>query len=265
LPDREVNSLDIRLFGGILSTINIYRLMRRPQPSSERIKQLRFKSSLLVDQIVELLVEAILGGQLKGGDQLIENELQKQLGISRSPIREAFRELEKRGLAVIVPRRGTFVRTISRKDIEETIPVRAALEGLALKAGYRRITAEELSRAKTVLEKMRRAEKRKDYRSYWQDHVLYHDIFINASGNDVLVSVLTPLRTKTMWYRFSLHQHQQDVTESLEDHQKLLDLFEARQAEEAEVEDFARRHVEGFLTRYVQYLDKTGSSDDQEA
>ena len=96
-----------------------------------KIKDLRFRPHVLGQQVSHILTEAILEGVLKGGDQLVEAELQKQFGISRSPLREAFRDLEKKGLVFIIPRKGTYVKQLSRKDIEDNFPVRAMLEGLA--------------------------------------------------------------------------------------------------------------------------------------
>lgn len=90
-----------------------------------------FKPTVLVENIYEILTDAIVKGVFKGGDQLVEAELRKQFGVSRSPIRESFRILEKKGLVEILPRRGAFVKKITARDIEEHFPVRSILEGLA--------------------------------------------------------------------------------------------------------------------------------------
>lgn len=217
-------------------------------------RNIAFKPTLLVDQLVPFFIEAILGGDIKGGDQLIENELQKQLGISRSPLREAFRELEKRGLVVIVPRKGTFVKAITRKDIEETIPVRAILEGLAAKEAYKRMTKEDVQKAKNILETMGKSFQKKDHRSYWEKHVLFHDVFIHASSNDVLISILQPLRTKTLWYTFSLHYHKEDLRGSFEAHRKIWKLYHRKEATPEQVETCVRNHVENFLNKFTKYL-----------
>jgi DNA-binding GntR family transcriptional regulator len=91
----------------------------------------KFKPLLLAQQVSQVLTDAILDGRLASGEQLVETKLQAEFGISRTPLREAFRELEKRGLVEIFPRRGAFVRQLSRQDIDDNFPVRAALEGLA--------------------------------------------------------------------------------------------------------------------------------------
>jgi DNA-binding GntR family transcriptional regulator len=115
-------------------------------------KKIKSKPTGLGVQIAEMLKQAILEGDFKGGDQLGEHDLQVRFGVSRSPLREAFRELEKLGLVEIIPRKGSFVRRISRKDIEENFPVRAALEGLAAKLAVKNMTKNTLTRLEDILE-----------------------------------------------------------------------------------------------------------------
>ena len=80
---------------------------------TDDMHRLDFKHTALVDRVSETLAQAILEGVLKGGDQLVEARLQKRFGVSRSPLREALRDLEKKGLVDIIPRKGTFVKTVT--------------------------------------------------------------------------------------------------------------------------------------------------------
>lgn len=82
---------------------------------SERIKENFFRPTVLVERVSRILTEAIVEGALTGGDQLIEADLKEQFGISRPPLREAFRDLGKKGLVEIKPRKGTFVKKITRR------------------------------------------------------------------------------------------------------------------------------------------------------
>ena len=93
-----------------------------------KIKDFDFRPHVLGEQVSHILMEAILEGVLRGGDQLVEVELQKQFGVSRSPLREAFRDLEKKGLVVIIPRKGTYVKQVNRKDIEDNFMHRGWLK-----------------------------------------------------------------------------------------------------------------------------------------
>ena len=121
---------------------------------TDKIEQIDLKPNILAEQVSRILSDSILEGVLKGGDRLVEAELQKKFGISRSPLREAFRDLEKRGLVVITPRKGTVVRQITRKDIEDNFPVRSVLEGLAAKEAYQKINDEEKKALHKALQKM---------------------------------------------------------------------------------------------------------------
>ena len=169
-----------------------------------KIKEHDFQSAVLGAQVSQILTDAILKGILKQGDQLVEAELQKQFGISRSPLREAFRDLEKRGLVVIVPRKGTFVKAITEKDIRENFPVRATLEGLAARQAFSKITAKELKNLRQAFEGMRSAGQKKDAaKVYREHHHRFHEVFINASGNDTLINLLRTLRMHRIWYYVS--------------------------------------------------------------
>ena len=218
------------------------------------IGHIKFTSSLLVDQLVSFFIETILTGKIASGEKLVENELQRHFGVSRTPLREAFRELEKRGLVTILPRRGTYVKTISREELEQMIPIRAILEGFAMSEAYTKITRSELAAARKSLDKMERYAGRKNYRGYWREHVTFHDTLIGAARNRVLVDILNPLRTKTLWLRFAVHEKEKDLAESLQSHKELMTCFEERRVDAATTGDFARQHVEKFLRRFVGFL-----------
>jgi len=223
---------------------------------SRKINQLAFKPTVLVEQVAKVLTEAILEGVLKGGDQLIEEDLKNKFGISRSPLREAFRELEKRGLVEMKPRKGTFVKTITKKDIEEHFPVRAVLEGLAAAAAYRKMTKEDLARMTEAFENMKRAVDLDDAKAFWEHHLVFHETFINASENDLLINQLKTLRMHTMWYRFSYQYYKEDYGYSLQIHDEILNLLTKRKADAKRVEEVVRKHIEVAVERFIDYLEE---------
>jgi DNA-binding GntR family transcriptional regulator len=114
----------------------------------------------LVEQIAEFLTNAIIEGELETGERLVENELRRRFGISRGPIREAFRILEQNGLISNIPRKGAFVRKITQKDIEENFPVRACLEALAARLAVSHLTPEHFAEMKLNLARMDEASKK---------------------------------------------------------------------------------------------------------
>lgn len=223
---------------------------------SSRLKDIDFKPFVLVEQVSRVLTEAILEGVFKGGDQLVEADLKEQFGISRSPLREAFRDLEKKGLVEIIPRKGTFVKKISRRDIEEHFPVRSVLEGLAAREAHRRLTNEDLQEMAVELKSMKKAAATGDVKSYWEHHLLFHEIFINASENLLLINMLKTLRMHTIWYRFSYQYYKEDLSKSWQVHKKILDLFKSKESKPMDVEKLVCEHIAIAADRFVAYLEE---------
>jgi DNA-binding GntR family transcriptional regulator len=221
-----------------------------------KIKSLNFRPHVLGEQVSRILTEAILEGVLTGGDQLIEANLQKQFGISRSPLREAFRDLEKKGLVVIIPRKGAFVKRINRKDIEENFPVRALLEGLAAQEAYQKISGKVLDEMLQSLDKMAMAVKEKDTKAYWKNHLEFHDLFINASGNDILVTILKTLRMHSLWYRFSYQYYQEDLQGSLAVHQRIFNHFRDQYVDKQTIGNLVKNHIQEAHQKFLAYLDE---------
>ncbi len=223
---------------------------------SSKIRETFVKPAVLVENVSRILSEAILEGTLKEGDRLIEADLKDQFGISRSPLREAFRVLEKKGLVEIVPRKGTFVKNISRRDIEEHFPVRSVLEGLAAREAYQRIAEEDLEEMSLAFANMKRAADNNDVKAYWEHHSLFHKVWINACANLLLVDLLTTLRMHTMWYRFSYKYYMEDFRKSLRIHKRILDLFKSKKSDPREIEAVVRDHIEMAVERFLAYLEE---------
>lgn len=98
----------------------------------------------LRDVVFNTLRQAILRGELKPGERLMEIALSQRLGVSRTPVREAIRMLEQEGLVIMIPRKGAQVAEISEKDLKDVLEVRLGLEELAVRIACQRITEEEL-------------------------------------------------------------------------------------------------------------------------
>ena len=224
-----------------------------------KIKDFDFRPHVLGEQVSHILMEAILEGVLRGGDQLVEAELQKQFGISRSPLREAFRDLEKKGLVVIIPRKGTYVKQVNRKDIEDNFPVRAVLEGLAAREAHPNMIDQIIEALSRALDKMEAAVGISDTKAYWRSHLEFHDIFIKTSHNEVLINILKTLRMHSLWYRFSYQYYQEDLQRSLAVHQTIFDLFRNRNTDRNDVGNLVQKHIQTAFQRFMDYLDEQGS------
>jgi DNA-binding GntR family transcriptional regulator len=221
---------------------------------SGKIKSMDFKPQVLGEQVSQILIDAILEGSLKQGDQLIEADLQKHFNVSRSPLREAFRDLEKKGLVEIIPRRGAFVRTVTTKDVKENFPVRAALEGLAARDAYPKMTTKDLKQIRKAYAGMQQAVEKKQYAKYREYHHVFHDTFIKASCNDLLIELLETLRMHRLWYFLSFHYHKEDFKKSLAIHNKILKLFEGAKSDTKELENLVRTHIDEALDFFIDYI-----------
>lgn len=106
----------------------------------------------LRDVVFQTLRGAILKGDLKPGERLMELQLASKLGVSRTPIREAIRMLEQEGLAVTIPRKGAEVAKMTEKDMEDVLEIRLSLEGLAVRLSCEKITPAALQELKVAME-----------------------------------------------------------------------------------------------------------------
>ena len=205
-------------------------------------------------QVAEALTRAILEGYYKGGDQLVELELQDYFGVSRSPLREAFRELEKKGLVEIIPRRGTFVKRITRRDIEENFPIRAALEGLAAQLALPNMTEESLASMAEELHKMECAVETSDTQAFYTHHLAFHELFIELSENRLLINNLRTLRMQNIWHRFSYQYYQEDLEKSLRVHHKIFKGFTNSKNQPEKCRKLVEEHINIALDRFLTYL-----------
>jgi len=219
-----------------------------------------FNPQVLAEQISKVLAEAILDGALAPGTKLLETELQQQLGISRSPLREAFRDLEKKGLVVILPRRGTFVREITTRDVQENFPVRANLEGMAARLAHGKLSKPDLEKMRAALEGMKRAGRSKDREAYRQNHQKFHDVFIEASDNRLLIDLLQNLRMHRLWYFVSYRYQKLDFQMAIDVHEQILNLFEQDRADPRDLERLVQTHIDDALEKLFGTGDTSESS-----
>ena len=183
----------------------------------------------LRDLVFNTLRQAILKGELKPGERLMEIQLAEKLGVSRTPIREAIRKLELEGLVLMIPRKGAEVAKISHKSLQDVLEVRGALEELATDLACQRITDEEL-------ESLRKAEAHfKQVVSSGGNEMqiaeadeAYHDIIYNASGNKKLVQMINNLREQMYRYRLEYIKDEAKRGTLISEHEKILEAIRLR-------------------------------------
>jgi DNA-binding GntR family transcriptional regulator len=150
----------------------------------------------LQGKVYEHLKRAILSAEIKPGERLLEAQLAQSLGVSRIPLREAIRKLERDGLVVAVPRRGVYASSLSPRDIDDVYAVRAVLEGLAARLAAEHRTEEQLARLDAVVAEMKAQAKRGDSNGLFATGRSFHELVLEASGNAKLVPLMELMRSQ---------------------------------------------------------------------
>lgn len=155
----------------------------------------------LRDVVFKTLRQAILKGDLAPGERLMEIQLANQLGVSRTPIREAIRKLELEGLVIMIPRRGAEVAKITEKDLKDVLEVRTSLEELAIGLACERITDEKIERLKESLDQFHKVICGNDLTKIAECDVAFHDVIFSATENARLIQIVNNLREQMYRYR----------------------------------------------------------------
>lgn len=187
----------------------------------------------LRDVVFNTLRQAILTGELKPGERLMEIHLANKLGVSRTPIREAIRKLELEGLVIMIPRRGAEVAQITEKSLIDVLEVRKALDVLCAELACVRITEEDMKKLEEACTYFDEAVRTKDTRAIAQADVDFHDIIIQATGNDRLISLVNNLSQQMYRYRFEYIKDASQHSRIMEEHRALLESICSRNKETA--------------------------------
>ena len=199
----------------------------------------------LRDVVFETLRDAIITQVLKPGERLMEIQLADEMGVSRTPVREAIRKLELEGLVVMVPRKGAYVAGVSMKDIHEVYEVRAALEMLAVTLAAERITDEELDALERQVLRESEAEENSDENAL--DNIIYidstfHDIIYQAAHNQRLVQFVNILQEQLQLFRAASLSRPGRSKTALDEHKQIVEALAERNGELAS--RLAKEHIE---------------------
>lgn len=187
----------------------------------------------LRDVVFNTLRQAILRGELKPGERLMEIQLANKLGVSRTPIREAIRKLELEGLVLMIPRKGAEVADISEKSLRDVLEVRKALEELAVKLTCDKIKSAQIRELRQAAEEFRRTLKSNDITQIAEADVRFHDVLYEATDNQKLVQLLNNLREQMYRYRIEYLKRQEAYPQLLTEHEEIIRRIENREKDEA--------------------------------
>lgn len=195
----------------------------------------------LRERIVTRLRDAIIAGDLAPTTRLMEPELARWLGVSRTPLREAIRHLEAEGLLTTIPRVGTFVSEVNARDVEDTYAIRAVLEGLAARLAAMNPDPTKAATLAAILAEL--ARKTSDYRVYHEAAGRFHDAIFALSGNQRLQKLYWLLTHQITRFRTLSLAVPRRPEVSYREHRRIATAI--LRGRRAEAEQLMRAHVEG--------------------
>lgn len=195
----------------------------------------------LRDVVFQTLRGAILRGELKPGERLMELQLASKLGVSRTPIREAIRMLEHEGLAITIPRKGAEVAKMTEKDMEDVLQIRTVLEDLAVRLSCEKITKTELVELRQAMEQFEEKTKLDDVVEIAKADVNFHDVLYKASDNPKLLGLLNNLREQMYRYRVEYLKDRSVYPQLMKEHHHLYEALCAKDAEKASA--YTKQHL----------------------
>jgi DNA-binding GntR family transcriptional regulator len=231
-------------------------------------KEWRFLSSLeklnlddykpLREIVFKSLRESILNGRLKPGERLMEVSLAQQLGVSRTPVREAIRKLELEGLVVMLPRKGAYVSNVSLKEIVDVLDIRASLEGLAASIAAQRMNEVELARLNKIAEEFRQSALEADIEKLLKKDVEFHECIFKSTNNETLHQLINALWEKVYRFRVTYISDYESSMNLIEEHKLILDAIANQNS------DLAKKYATEHIKKAKQFiLDKMISNKEK--
>lgn len=215
----------------------------------------------LRELVLDAIREAIISGTLKPRERLMEIQLAEELGVSRTPIREALRKLELEGFIVMVPRKGAYVADFSFKDIADVFEIRAALESLAAGLAAERITDEELENMERLLAEKAEAIVRDDMDKLIEVDTKFHEAIYQASRNKRLWAIINNLREQIQRCRTTSLAVPGRRKESLEEHRVIVEAIQSR--DPVLSRQVAQDHIENAENSLIESIKQDGISFDE--
>lgn len=206
----------------------------------------------LRDVVFNTLRRAILRGELKPGERLMEIQLANKLGVSRTPIREAIRKLELEGLVLMVPRKGAEVAEITEKNLRDVLEVRCALEELAVQLACDRIDEARMQQLLDAAAHFRNILGTADITELGEADEAFHDVIFQATDNRRLIQLLNNLREQMYRYRIEYLKKKECYPQLLEEHAAIIQAI--REHDKAKATEITVQHINNQVDTVVDTL-----------
>ena len=192
--------------------------------------------------VYEELKRQILVGEIAPGTRMMEVELAEDMGVSRTPVREAIRKLEKEGLVTIEPRRGAYASDISIKDMVDVLEVRQMLEGMAASMAAQKVTEEEKLDFVEANSAYKNAVKKGNIEEIIRYDELFHQLIVSYSGNKTLNQLLSQVQELALRFRYIYYDDFSRYENMPVEHEEIEEAIISGDTQKAKV--VAEEHVE---------------------
>lgn len=208
--------------------------------------------SSLSYEVYKELEQSILDGTFQAGDSLIETKLSEQLGVSRTPIREALRQLEHEELVRTIPNKGAVVIGISVKDIEDMYTIRIAIEGLSAQWAAESATAEQIEQLKEIVELQEFYAGKNEPLQIWQLDSRFHTLLYSICGSRILKHTLSNFHNYVQKAREMSISAEGCINALVSEHRAIYEAIAARRADRAK--ELTERHIVNAKNRVLKKL-----------
>ncbi len=215
----------------------------------------------LREVVCETLRDAIRKGVLAPGERLMEIQLAEELGVSRTPVREAIRKLELEGYVIMMPRRGTYVANLSIRDVNEVFEIRTSLDSLASGLAAERITDEELEHLQRLLVSIGEYIEEGDMDKIVETDMEFHDLLYQASRNSRLVGIIFNLREQLTRFRSTSMSYPGRLKATHEEHCRIVEAIAKGDVKEAQAaSEYHMEQAEHTLLASMEELKKKAAA-----
>lgn len=199
------------------------------------------KHRSMAEVVYKLLKNAIINGDLKPGQRLVEQKLSDKMQVSRVPVREAIKRLEQYGFVTRLPVRGIIVKKISEADVKEAFGIRAALESYAAAQACEHLSEEMIDVLEKSIEASRKALKRGDMEKVLELNNQFHEMIYKAAQSDMLSKLINNFTDYLARYRKPLLSSKTSVAVSIEGHEAMVEAM--RRGDTENVERIVKAHI----------------------
>ncbi|MGI6361853.1 MAG: GntR family transcriptional regulator [Bacillota bacterium] len=197
-------------------------------------EKMGISADLLRSRVFKQIEQEIISGKYAFGESLTEKELAEKMGVSRTPIREAFRQLELKGLVQSIPNKGVIVTGIAKRDIEDIFSIKIAMEGIAARLAAERITCEEIAELEKTIALSEQYVEKNDMQGVLEQDSRFHEIIFAACKNRPLMLVLNNFHNYVQRARNDSLATPGRAKKSLMEHQLIMEAIKKRHPDQAE-------------------------------